>query len=158
MSAAEYGFPDSTVEGQPSWLSLVQAVFNEQRDRWDNKTCGGGLRWQTMIKNGWSFKNTISNGCFFNIAARLARYTGDPVGLLTPSGQELFTDKIHRCMLNGPPSHGTGCGISSSSTMKITTCMTVPRLICSIARNGIVINGVTTLLSFCMAQQQCTTS
>jgi hypothetical protein len=77
MQAVEYGFPDSTVEGEPSWLGLVQAVFNEQAGRWDNKTCGGGLRWQTMIKNGWSFKNTISNGCFFNIAARLARYTGD---------------------------------------------------------------------------------
>lgn len=39
--------------------------------------CGGGLRWQIYVKNGYELKNTISNGLLFNIASRLARYTGD---------------------------------------------------------------------------------
>lgn len=30
-----------------------------------------------MNQLGYSYKNTISNGCFFNLAARLARYTGN---------------------------------------------------------------------------------
>lgn len=47
-------------------------------DRWDPDTCGGGLRWQVFtFNNGFNYKNSISNGCFFNIAARLARYTGN---------------------------------------------------------------------------------
>ncbi|KAF2190508.1 glycoside hydrolase family 76 protein [Zopfia rhizophila CBS 207.26] len=77
MSAAENKFPDPA-EGQPSWLSLAQAVFNTQAPRWDDSTCGGGLRWQIFtFNNGYNYKNTISNGCFFNIAARLAKYTGN---------------------------------------------------------------------------------
>lgn len=46
--------------------------------RWDPETCNGGLRWQIFTFNtGFNYKNSISNGCFFNIAARLARYTGN---------------------------------------------------------------------------------
>ncbi|KAH6655926.1 cell wall glycosyl hydrolase [Truncatella angustata] len=77
MTAAEMGFknPDST---GVQWLALAQAVFNEYSWRWDNGTCGGGLRWQVYtFNNGWDYKNSVSNGCFFNIAARLARYTGN---------------------------------------------------------------------------------
>jgi mannan endo-1,6-alpha-mannosidase len=29
------------------------------------------------FNNGYNYKNSISNGCFFNIAARLAKYTGN---------------------------------------------------------------------------------
>lgn len=77
MSAAEVKFPDP--EGDiPSWLSLAQAVFNTQQARWDTTSCGGGLKWQIFtFNNGYNYKNTISNGCFFNIAARLAKYTGN---------------------------------------------------------------------------------
>ena len=40
--------------------------------------CGGGLRWQIFPFNkGYDYKNTISNGGFFQLAARLARYTGN---------------------------------------------------------------------------------
>ena len=40
--------------------------------------CEGGLRWQIFpFNNGFNYKNSISNGCFFNIASRLARYTGN---------------------------------------------------------------------------------
>ncbi|KAG4411664.1 hypothetical protein IFR04_015188 [Cadophora malorum] len=77
MSAAEYKFPNPPDPDQPGWLSLVQAVFNEQVGRWDTSLCNGGLRWQIYEVTGYDLKNTISNGCLFNIAARLARYTGD---------------------------------------------------------------------------------
>jgi mannan endo-1,6-alpha-mannosidase len=77
MSAAEMKFPNPT-QTQPSWLSLAQAVFDRQAGRWDDKHCGGGLRWQfNPLNSGWMLKNTISNGGFFQLAARLARYTNN---------------------------------------------------------------------------------
>ncbi|KAJ8124747.1 hypothetical protein O1611_g8893 [Lasiodiplodia mahajangana] len=77
MSAAENNFPNPPAD-QPQWLALAQAVFNEYVGRWDTETCNGGLRWQIFtFNNGFNYKNSISNGCFFNIAARLARYTGN---------------------------------------------------------------------------------
>lgn len=77
MSAAENRYPDPP-DGNPGWLALAQAVFNTQVPRWDNTTCGGGLKWQIFtFNNGYNYKNTISQGCFFNIASRLARYTGN---------------------------------------------------------------------------------
>ncbi|KIW09438.1 uncharacterized protein PV09_00323 [Verruconis gallopava] len=77
MSAAEVNFPNPPAD-KPQWLALAQAVFNTQAPRWDDSTCGGGLRWQVFtFNNGYNYKNTISNGCFFNIAARLGRYTGN---------------------------------------------------------------------------------
>ncbi|KAK7430385.1 mannan endo-1 [Neonectria magnoliae] len=77
MAAAERKFPDPP-DDEPQWLALAQAVFNEYASRWDTEHCGGGMRWQIFTFNsGFSYKNTISNGCFFNIAARLARYTGN---------------------------------------------------------------------------------
>ena len=77
LSAAELNFP-APPAGKPSWLSLAQAVFNEQAGRWDTTACGGGLRWQIFTwNNGYDYKNSISNGGFFQLAARLARYTGN---------------------------------------------------------------------------------
>lgn len=77
MSAAEVNFPNPPAD-QPQWLALAQAVFNSQALRWDNSTCGGGLRWQIFtFNNGYNYKNSISNGCFFNLASRLAAYTGN---------------------------------------------------------------------------------
>ncbi|CAK7201193.1 hypothetical protein SEUCBS139899_003896 [Sporothrix eucalyptigena] len=99
MSAAENNYPNPPSD-QPQWLALAQAVFNEYASRWDTTTCNGGLRWQIFqFNNGFNYKNSIANGCFFNIAARLARYTGNQtyadwaekvwdwetgVGLITP--------------------------------------------------------------------------
>lgn len=61
-----------------SWLSMTQAIYNTMNARWDNGTCGGGLRWQIFQWNsGYNYKNTIANGCLFNLASRLARYTGN---------------------------------------------------------------------------------
>lgn len=77
MSAAEYNFPNPPA-GDPSWVALAQGVFNTMAYRWDNSTCGGGLRWQIYLwNNGYNYKNSISQGCLFNIAARLALYTGN---------------------------------------------------------------------------------
>lgn len=77
MTAAETNFQNPASD-QPQWLALAQAVFNTQAARWDTTTCGGGLRWQVFtFNNGYNYKNSISNGCFFNLASRLAKYTGN---------------------------------------------------------------------------------
>lgn len=44
LTAAETNF-DPPGDDKPSWLALAQAVFNEQTQRWDTSSCGGGLRW-----------------------------------------------------------------------------------------------------------------
>lgn len=97
MAAAEVRFPDPPEDDLRQWLALTQAVFNTQAhpDRHDN-TCNGGLRWQIPpSNNGYNYKNSgstplyiqcnpaltrssaIANACFFNIGARLARYTSN---------------------------------------------------------------------------------
>jgi len=74
MSAAETNFQNPP-NGDPGWLALAQAVFNTQAVRPDS-TCGGGLRWQVYpYLTGYDYKNSIANGIFFNLGARLARYT-----------------------------------------------------------------------------------
>jgi mannan endo-1,6-alpha-mannosidase len=77
ITAAEVNFPNPPSQ-QPQWLALAQAVFNEQAGRWDTENCNGGLRWQTsQLNKGWTYKNSISNGCHFHVGARLARYTSN---------------------------------------------------------------------------------
>ncbi|TWU75131.1 hydrolase 76 protein [Metarhizium rileyi] len=77
MSAAEYKFPDPPPH-KPQWLALAQAVFNTQAGRWDTEHCNGGLRWQIFKWNqGFDYKNSISQACFFALGARLALYTGN---------------------------------------------------------------------------------
>lgn len=77
MSAAENLFPDPPAT-EFQWLALAQATWNTQVARWDETTCNGGLRWQIFtFNNGYTYKNAISNGCFFNLGARLAKYTGN---------------------------------------------------------------------------------
>ncbi|CAK7245965.1 MAG: hypothetical protein STHCBS139747_007570 [Sporothrix thermara] len=76
MLAAEVNFPNPPPD-QPQWLALAQAVFHTQAEpNRHDATCNGGLRWQIpVLNNGYNYKNSIANGCFFNIGARLARYT-----------------------------------------------------------------------------------
>ncbi|KAK2603496.1 mannan endo-1 [Conoideocrella luteorostrata] len=77
MTAAENKFPDPPKE-DAQWLAVAQAVFNQYVLRWDAADCKGGMRWQIFqFNNGWNYKNSISNGCFFNVASRLHRYTGN---------------------------------------------------------------------------------
>lgn len=74
MVAAEAGFPDPPKD-KPQWLAITQGAFNTQAHRWD-ETCKGGLRWQIFpFNNGYNYKNSIANGGFFNIAARLGAFT-----------------------------------------------------------------------------------
>lgn len=78
MEAAEAGIADVNEADFPSWLALAQAVWNFQVPLWEPATCGGGFRWQVYSFNaGYNLKNTVSNGGFFQLSARLARYTGN---------------------------------------------------------------------------------
>jgi len=78
MSAAERNFPQPD-ENVPSWLEMGANIWNSQVARWHTESCGGGLRWQIFESNpnGMDYKNTVSNGGFFQISARLARATGN---------------------------------------------------------------------------------
>lgn len=76
MSAAEKNYPAPA--GQYSWVELTENIWNTQVYRWDTATCGGGLKWQIFSSNkGYDYKNSISNGAFFQLSARLARFTGN---------------------------------------------------------------------------------
>ncbi|CAG7989919.1 unnamed protein product [Penicillium salamii] len=76
ITAAEFNYPE--LDGQPSWVSLAQGVFNTQYPRWDTSSCHGGMRWQIWpYQNGYLTKNAISNGGLFQLSARLALYTGN---------------------------------------------------------------------------------
>jgi mannan endo-1,6-alpha-mannosidase len=73
MSAAEAQLTNGT-----QWLALADTVFNTLVQRWDSATCSGGLRWQVYsFAQGFDYKNSASNGHFFQLASRLARYTGN---------------------------------------------------------------------------------
>lgn len=75
MSAAESQLPGAPVT---TWFDLADFVYNDYVARWDTSTCGGGLRWQIFSYNaGYLYKNAASNGAFFQLASRLARYTGN---------------------------------------------------------------------------------
>lgn len=77
LSAAERNFPQPN-KNLPSWLQIAENVFESLVSRWHTEKCGGGLRWQIYEDNpnGMSYKNSVSNGGFFQLAARLARATG----------------------------------------------------------------------------------
>lgn len=78
LTAAESNFPQPQAD-LPSWLDMAINVFNQLESRWDTNNCGGGIFWQILADNpnGLTYKNTIANGGFFQLAARLARATGD---------------------------------------------------------------------------------
>ncbi|KAH6693439.1 family 76 glycosyl hydrolase [Plectosphaerella plurivora] len=79
MLAAESRFPSPA--GAPEWLAVAQNVFERlawRLDQEDGGECGGGLRWSIPPENaGYNYKPTTATGCFFNLAARLARHTGN---------------------------------------------------------------------------------
>jgi mannan endo-1,6-alpha-mannosidase len=78
IAAAERNFPQPD-ESIPSWLELGANVFNSLASRWNTTACDGGLLWQIYEDNpnGLNYKNSISNGGFFQIASRMARATGN---------------------------------------------------------------------------------
>ncbi|TGJ87647.1 hypothetical protein E0Z10_g1135 [Xylaria hypoxylon] len=78
LTAMEYGF--DTLPGGPAWDVVAKNTFNLFASRWnaDSGTCNGGLKWQyDPNASGWTYKNAVTNGAFFQTAARLARYTGN---------------------------------------------------------------------------------
>lgn len=76
LTAAEAGWADP-IKGK-SWLSIAATAFDLISQRWDTEECDGGLRWQIYsFNNGYEYKNSASNGLFFQLAARLALATGN---------------------------------------------------------------------------------
>ncbi|KAK3319311.1 glycoside hydrolase family 76 protein [Apodospora peruviana] len=78
MSAAERNFPQPNTS-IPGWLEMAENIFNSISGRWNTTACGGGVAWQIFPSNPntMDYKNTVSNGGLFQIAARLARATGN---------------------------------------------------------------------------------
>ena len=77
MTAVERQFPNPP-STSPQWLALAEAVFNDMAYRWDTTSCNGGLKWQIFTFNkGYDYKNAISQGTLFQLAARLTRHTGN---------------------------------------------------------------------------------
>lgn len=61
-----------------AYLALATNAFALYVSRWndDDITCNGGLKWQYTSTNvRYNYKISISNGAFFNVAARLAAHT-----------------------------------------------------------------------------------
>lgn len=80
LSAAEAGLKKPS---NAQWVDYAVNVWNIQAARLDtefasNGTCGGGLRWQIFtFNNGYDYKNSMTNGNFFLLSARLAKFTGN---------------------------------------------------------------------------------
>ncbi|KAI2468890.1 glycoside hydrolase family 76 protein [Annulohypoxylon bovei var. microspora] len=78
LNAAERNFPQPD-DSIPPWLDIAANIWNSMVVRWNTTTCGGGLPWQIFESNpnGMNYKNSVSNGGFFQMSARLARATGN---------------------------------------------------------------------------------
>ncbi|KAI4683361.1 uncharacterized protein J4E88_004536 [Alternaria novae-zelandiae] len=75
LTAAETGF--SPPENR-SWAEYAAEVFDVQVLRWDEETCGGGLRYTIFtFQSGYDYKSNAATGDFFLLAARLAKLTGN---------------------------------------------------------------------------------
>ncbi|KAI0127349.1 mannan endo-1,6-alpha-mannosidase-like protein DCW1 precursor [Xylariales sp. AK1849] len=86
LTALEYNYQALPCEASGgaecanSWLAISTNAFELFVSRWNNDsfTCGGGLKWQYNTNAaGYWYKNAVTNGGFFQTAARLARYTGN---------------------------------------------------------------------------------
>jgi mannan endo-1,6-alpha-mannosidase len=88
LHAVEAGLPEHGNDTIPTWLGLAENVLKSQLLRWNieienektakEPTCGGGLRWQIPPTNlGYNYKNSLANGCYFDLAARLGALTGN---------------------------------------------------------------------------------
>ncbi|KAF2656997.1 glycoside hydrolase family 76 protein, partial [Lophiostoma macrostomum CBS 122681] len=74
MTATEYSLPAPATP----WQTLAANVFNDQKGRWQTDTCSGGLKWKINAGDtGYTYRSTISNALFFQLAARLARFNDD---------------------------------------------------------------------------------
>ncbi|EMF14347.1 glycoside hydrolase family 76 protein, partial [Sphaerulina musiva SO2202] len=79
ISAAEYGFPVPEEGPSTDWLCLAKNVFGSVISRWQPDMCGpgkGGIGWQvSTTSSGHEYKNAITQGLAFQLAARLAAIT-----------------------------------------------------------------------------------
>ncbi|KLJ13447.1 hypothetical protein EMPG_11598 [Blastomyces silverae] len=74
LSAAEFSFDARSDE----WAGFARLVFQVQARRWDDEKCRGGLNWRASALSGPNnVKNSMSNGAFFELSSRLARYTNN---------------------------------------------------------------------------------
>ncbi|PGH15344.1 hypothetical protein AJ79_02510 [Helicocarpus griseus UAMH5409] len=74
LSAAEFSF--GSPPAQLPWVDLSKNAFERQVSRWEDGNCGGGLKWTVYsFQRGHTYSNTLSNGAFFELSSRLARYT-----------------------------------------------------------------------------------
>ncbi|EME83008.1 glycoside hydrolase family 76 protein [Pseudocercospora fijiensis CIRAD86] len=77
MTAAEFGFPEP-VSINATWAQLAANVFDSQVARWDEESCGGGLKWQIFTFNaGYNYKNSLTQANFAQLGARLSKYTAN---------------------------------------------------------------------------------
>lgn len=75
VAAAETDF--SPPENK-SWAEYAAEVFDVQVRRWDEETCGGGVRLAMLtFQNGFKYKSNAATGRFFLLASRLAKLTGN---------------------------------------------------------------------------------
>jgi mannan endo-1,6-alpha-mannosidase len=77
LAAAERNFPQPRPD-VPPWLTMAENIFATFSSRWDAASCGGGVYWQVFESSphGLNYKNSVTNGALFQLAARLARATG----------------------------------------------------------------------------------
>ena len=109
------GFP-APPAGDPSWTALAQAVFNRQTDQWDTQFCGGGMRWQIVLTNpGYDYKNTMTNGGYFQLAARLARYTGNAT-------YAKYAERMYSWLAASPMFDNTTAGLQIWDGIHIANC------------------------------------
>ncbi|KAJ5110945.1 endo mannanase GH76 family [Penicillium argentinense] len=74
MTAAELDYPQNS--SMLTWAMLAENVWNVILSRWDEENCYGGLRWQIWpYQIGYTMKNAYTNGAFFELSARLGRFT-----------------------------------------------------------------------------------
>ena len=82
ITAAENHFPIPASRAANTssavWYQLSRGVFQNMVNRWNTTACGGGLKWQFIPENkGFDYRSTITNVGFFQLAARLARFSGN---------------------------------------------------------------------------------
>ncbi|KAJ5469234.1 Mannan endo-1-6-alpha-mannosidase DCW1 [Penicillium diatomitis] len=92
-------------------LKFGDGVFNTQIKRWDTTACNGGMRWQIWpYQSGYTLKNSISNGGLFQLAARLARYTNEPI-------YATWANKIWNWSLSSPLLNSSTWNVADSTNM-----------------------------------------
>ncbi|RGP80055.1 hypothetical protein FLONG3_1826 [Fusarium longipes] len=97
MTAAEYGFPAPS-DKKTQWYNLAKNAWDTQRERWDTEddsgVCYGGLRWQIVpTNNGFNYKSTLSTALFFNLGARINRWSpSDAVADYVTTSYSWFVD------------------------------------------------------------------